>query len=213
MTHQEIIKKIEWKDLKKLNTKELLIENNITIPWFLFSMFLAFYEHYLLAIPFSAYFFLTSLRQVHNGLHNSLGTSKFLTWFTLFSNSILIITSNHAFKFNHLRHHKYCLSEEDQEGKSAHMTWYQAIFYGPIHLIKIHTITWKLANKKYKKNMLLELFAIGLFIFSAFYFQLIWLQYHILMMVLGEFLMSFFAVWLVHHDTSEKPEFARTQRN
>ena len=31
-------------------------------------------------------------------------------------------------------------------------------------------------------------------------------------MVIGEFLMTFFAVWTVHHDTEEHPEFARTQR-
>jgi fatty acid desaturase len=31
-------------------------------------------------------------------------------------------------------------------------------------------------------------------------------------MVIGEFLMAFFAVWTVHHDTHDSPEFARTQR-
>jgi fatty acid desaturase len=32
------------------------------------------------------------------------------------------------------------------------------------------------------------------------------------MMVFAEFLMAFFAVWTVHHDTEDSPEFARTQR-
>jgi len=31
-------------------------------------------------------------------------------------------------------------------------------------------------------------------------------------MIIGEFLMAFFAVWTVHHDTHATPEFARTQR-
>lgn len=31
-------------------------------------------------------------------------------------------------------------------------------------------------------------------------------------MIIGEFLMAFFAVWTVHHDTEENPELARTQR-
>ena len=32
-------------------------------------------------------------------------------------------------------------------------------------------------------------------------------------MLLCEFLMAFFAVWTVHHHTSENPNIARTQRN
>jgi len=35
MTHQEILRKVQWKDLKSLTVKEMLVENNLTIPWFL----------------------------------------------------------------------------------------------------------------------------------------------------------------------------------
>lgn len=149
---------------------------------------------------------------MHNGFHNSLGTNKFLTWLSLYINSILMFSSIHAIKFNHLRHHKYCLSAEDQEGKSAHMTWYGAILYGPIHMFKIHQVTWKLGNKKYRKNMIFELISIILFTSVILYFDITWLIYHGLIMVIGEFLMAFFAVWTVHHDTHENPELARTQR-
>lgn len=124
-----------------------------------------------------------------------------------------MIVSIHAVKFNHLRHHKYCLSEEDQEGKSAHMTWYGAILYGPIQMLKIHLITWKLGNIKYKRNMILELISISLFVSIVFYFNIHWLIYHIIVIIIGEFLMAFFAFWLVHHDTHEAPELARTQRS
>jgi len=31
--HKEIFRKVEWKDLKGLTIKEMLIENNLTIPW------------------------------------------------------------------------------------------------------------------------------------------------------------------------------------
>ena len=212
MTHQEILKKVEWKDLKSLSFKEMLIENNLTIPWFVISMALSYFGHYLLALPFSAFFFLTGLRQVHNGFHNSLGTNKFLTWFTLYSNSILLMVSIHAVKFNHIRHHKYCLSEEDYEGKSARMTWYGAILYGPVHMFLIHKITLQLGNKNYVKNVVLELISIAIVTFLIFYFNVHFLIYHIIIMVFAEFLMAFFAVWTVHHDTEESPEYARTQR-
>lgn len=212
MTHQEVLRKVQWQDLKKLTLIEMLIENNLTIPWALSSWTLAYFEYYWLALPCSAFFFLTGLRQVHNGFHNSLGTSRFLTWLSLYINSILMMVSIHAVKFNHLRHHKYCLSEEDQEGKSAHMTWYGAILYGPMHMFKIHQITWEIGSKKYRRNMLLELFSILIVVCFAFYSEIHWLMYHITIMIAGEFLMAFFAVWTVHHDTEDHPELARTQR-
>lgn len=212
MTHAEILKKVAWKDLKRLSVTEMLIENNLTIPWFLISITLAYFQYYLWALPFSAFFFLTALRQVHNGFHQSLGTGRFLTWLSLYLNSVLMMASIHAVKFNHIRHHKYCLEEEDYEGKSAGMTWYGAILYGPVHMFLIHKVTWQLGNSKYRRNMLLELVSIAAFAFVAFYFHISFLQYHILVMVIGEFLMAFFAVWTVHHDTHEHPTLARTQR-
>jgi len=212
MTQQEVLRKVEWKDLRHLTTQEMLIENNLTIPWFVISMTLAYFEYYVLALPFSAFFFLTALRQVHNGFHNSLGTGKFLTWLSLYLNSVLMIVSIHAVKFNHLRHHKHCLDEKDYEGKSARMTWYGAILYGPIHTFLIHKVTLEQGNRHYRLNVLLELASVAVLVTLAFYFQIHFLIYHIIIMVVGEFLMAFFAVWTVHHHTDENPDFARTQR-
>ncbi|MGV3541167.1 MAG: fatty acid desaturase family protein [Rufibacter sp.] len=211
-TPQELLKKVEWKDLRHLSPREMLIENNLTIPWFIASMALAYFELYWLALPFSAFFFLTGHRQVHNGFHNSLGTNKFLTWLSLYLNSILLMISIHAVKFNHIRHHKYCLSEEDYEGKSAGMRWYGAILYGPVHVFKIHWVTLRIGNGCYRRNVLLELISIAAFATAIFYFQIYFLMYHLLVMVVGEFLMAFAAVWTVHHGTHDNPEFARTQR-
>ena len=62
MTHAEILNKVKWKDLRKLTLREMLIENNLTLPWLTGSMILAWFGHYILAMPFSAFFFLTALR-------------------------------------------------------------------------------------------------------------------------------------------------------
>ncbi|MEY8760456.1 fatty acid desaturase [Chryseobacterium tongliaoense] len=210
MNHLELIKKVEWKDLKSLSVKEMLIENNISLPWLFISLFLAYKGYYGWAVPFSGFYFLTALRQVHNGFHHSMGTGKFLTWLSLYLNSILMMVSIHAVKFNHIRHHKFCLSEEDYEGKSASMKWYQAILYGPKHIFLIHWITFKHANRNYKRNMMLELVSMAVVIFIILYFQIHFLMYHLLIMIVGEFLMAFFAVWTVHHDTHENPKIART---
>src|SRR5690606_6345752 len=106
-----------------------------------------------------------------------------------------------------------CLSEDDYEGKSATMTWYGAILYGPVHMFLIHKVTWQLGNKKYRQNMLLELISIVILVSLVFYFRIDFLIYHIIVMIIGEFLMAFFALWTVHHDTHEHPQFARTQRS
>jgi len=212
MHHTDIIKRVHWKDLRHLSIPEMLVENNLTIPWALSSWVLAYLGYYIWALPFSAFFFLTALRQVHNGFHNSLGTNKFLTGFTLFSNSVLMCASMHAVKFNHIRHHKYCLSEEDYEGKSAGMSWYGAILYGPVHMFLIHKVTWGKGNRNYRKHLVAELLAVIAFVSVVFYYQIPFLMYHVTVMVIGELLMAFFAVWTVHHDTADQPEIARTQR-
>ena len=190
----------------------MLIENTVTIPWLIVSLSLAYYQYYLIALPFSAMFFLTGLRQVHNGFHNSLGTNKFLTWLSLYLNSILMMVAVHAVKYNHIRHHKYCLAEGDYEGISARMTWYGAILYGPIHIFKIHKVTFQYANRNYKRDVTIELLSLGACAFLILYFNVQFLIYHMIVMVIGEFLTAFFAVWTVHHDAEESIYQARTQR-
>lgn len=211
MDNLTLIRTVKWKDLTRLSFKEILIENNITLPWLSGSWLAAYYELYLLAVPCSFMFFLTALRQVHNGFHNSLGTSPALTRLSLYTNSVLMLASAHAVKFNHLRHHKYCLGEEDHEGKCAKLKWYRAIFYGPVHIYSIHRVGLKLGNNRYRKHILVQLFFIGLFIGLASWFTIGFLVYHCIIMATGELFSAFFAVWTVHHDLDEH-SIARTQR-
>jgi fatty acid desaturase len=76
----------------------------------------------------------------------------------------------------------------------------------------IHKVTIQLGDWKYKMNVMLELLSAVAFVFIVFYFNIHFLMYHIVVMIIGEFLMAFFAVWTVHHDTHDNPELARTQR-
>jgi fatty acid desaturase len=76
----------------------------------------------------------------------------------------------------------------------------------------IHKVTLQTANRKYVRNVLAELLMIALFAAVVCYFKIAFLLYHMIVMVAGEFLMAFFAVWTVHHDTAAHPELARTQR-
>lgn len=212
MNTSTITKKIEWKDLTRLSSYEVFIENNITLPWLAASWVLAYYGLYWFALPCSVLFFLTALRQVHNGFHNSLGIGKKATWLCLYINSLLMLTSAHAVKFSHLRHHKYCLGEEDYEGKCAKMSWYRAILYGPMHIFSIHKVALTLGPRHYKRDTLVEIVSIVLFVIVAFLTGIDFLIYHCLAMIAGEMLSAFFAVWTVHHDI-DHTVIARTQRS
>lgn len=212
MTVSEIRKSVEWKDLTKLDTKGKFIENSLNYPWLIISFLFAYQELYIIAIPFSVLFFLATLRQVHNGIHNSLGLNKTLTRVSMLLNSVFMSVSTSAIMFNHIRHHKYNLSKKDLEGKPATMKWYEALVFGPVFMVNLHLNTIRYGNRTYRSRLIIE----SIFIFVVFsmviYYDIRFLMYHMIVMALGEGLMAFFAVWSVHHDTLDNPEFARTQR-
>jgi fatty acid desaturase len=212
MSSPSLLKQVKWKDLTRLNRREILIENTITLPWLSSSLLLAYLHLYVFALPCSIMFFLTALRQVHNGFHNSLGIGKKATWLSLYLNSLLMMTSIHAVKFSHLRHHKYCLGEQDHEGKCAKMPWHQAILYGPVHIFSIHKAAITLGTKKYKRDVIIEIVSVCIFMITVVAANIQFLIYHCVVMMAGEMFSAFFAVWTVHHDLDEHV-IARTQRS
>jgi len=203
--------KIKWHDLKTLTKLETFIENSLTLPWLISSWALAYYEWYLLAMLASFMFFLTALRQSHNGFHHALGIPKFWTHIVLHINSLLMIASMHAVKFNHLRHHRFCLGEEDHEGKAAKMPALKAFFYGPLHIYHIHRIGWKEGGRFLRKRIEIDLVLVACFISLVWIWNIAFLKYHVIVMIVGESFSAFFAVWTVHHDLEEE-HIARTQR-
>ena len=203
------LRTVQWKDLTRLTFRQMVIENSITLPWLLLSCGLAFFHYYLFALPFSFLFFLTGLRQVHNGFHYTLGVSRPLTELTLYINSLLMITAMHAVKYNHLRHHKYCLQPEDVEGNCAKMKPAQALLYGPVFIFRQHAAALRSSRPVTRKAVWLELISIAVGVGAVFFLHIRFLEYHIIAMTTGEFFTAFFAVWTVHHDCDEEV-FART---
>jgi len=206
------LKSVRWKDLTALSVKETFIENSINIPWLVLSLFFAWKHWYIMALPCSFLFFLTGLRQVHNGFHYTLGTSKQLTELTIVINSVLMITAMHAVKFNHMRHHKYCLQDADVEGHCAKMTALQALLYGPVYIYRQHAEALRGGNKSIIQFIGAELLLTITFGIAAFALHIGFLEYHIITMAAGECCTAFFAVWTVHHDCDEEV-FARTLSN
>jgi fatty acid desaturase len=203
---------VKWKDLVHLTTREIFIENSITLPWLALSLYLASQHLYLVALPFSFLFFLTGLRHVHNAFHYALGLSKKQSNALLYIYSIFMFASINAVKYNHLRHHKYCLQEGDAEGACARMPAWKAILYGPLWIINQHIVAFRSGKKAISKAVFIDLCMMVVFAVFAFYMNEPVLIYHIIVMVIGEFFSGFFAVWTVHHHCDEVM-FARTLRN
>lgn len=200
---QRKLQQVHWKDLVNLSPNQRIIELSISTPWFVLSLLAAYLEWYLVALPLSFVFFLTCLRQVHNGFHLALGVSKTLTDWIIWFNSILMFGSMHAVKYNHLQHHKHCLTDGDIEGKSAQMPAWKALLYGPLFPIELHINALKNGSNEIRNWVIIELGSIVIVYGLIFWLATPMLIYHAIAMLIGECLTAFFAVWTVHHDCDE----------
>ncbi|MFK7755443.1 MAG: fatty acid desaturase [Flavobacteriales bacterium] len=212
MNLEHIKQNVKWKDLVKLTPREKFIENTLCFPWLIASLVAAYNEYYLLALPCSAMYFLTSRRQSHNGYHNALGISQFWTRCTLYFNSTFMLASLHAIKHNHMKHHKEALSHEDYERRIAEMKWWRALVHGPFHWVYMHGVALKEGRRKEAPHILLELVLVLGLLTAAMGFQIHFLIYHMAFMILAECLLPFFTVWVVHHRCDEH-KLANIQRS
>src|SRR5262249_23948253 len=121
------LKAIEWKDLLGLRDREIAHELMLSLPWLAASWAAAVYRCYPWALLASFMFFLTGLRQVHNAYHYALGISRAATEWLMFVLSALMLGSMHAVQVTHLRHHRYCMAEDDVEAASARLRGWQAV--------------------------------------------------------------------------------------
>lgn len=210
---KDYLSQVEWKDLLHQNRWTVLNELSISLPWLAGSWIAASYEQYLVALGCSFMFFLTGLRQVHNAYHYALGISRPLTEWVMFVLSILMLGSMHAVQINHLRHHRYCMEEEDIEAMSARLPWWQAILIGPLFPLRLHQKALEVGSRSQRRWILAELVSNVVWICLVFgVFDVQWLEYHVLAMAAGQCLTAFFAVWIVHHDCESDRLQARTVR-
>ena len=208
------VRAVEWRDLTPMRPIETVKQLLIPVPWITGSLVLAYYGHYLLALPVSFILFLTGLRVVHDAYHLSLGLSRKATDVVIYFLSMMMTGSLHAVKLTHLHHHQHCMDDEDVEAASALMPWWKAIIYGPIFPIKNHAFAIRTAKASVKPWIYAELATTIVMFALAFSIpSLNWLRYHMIAMTIGQCLTAFFAVWTVHHDCDRSHFIARTMRN
>lgn len=213
-TQQRILEQIQWRDLMQLTRRDVISELLISLPWLISSCLFAYLSWYIPALFCSFMFFLTGLRQVHNAFHFALGISKPMTHYFMFLLSILMLGSMHAVQINHLRHHQYCMTEQDIEAKSATMPWWKALLFGPIFPLLLHHKALQVGSKTQRRWIMAELLAnVIVFVLVFAVLEITWLKYHAIVMLIGQCMTAFFAVWTVHHDTEDHIYMARTLRH
>lgn len=124
------VRAVQWRDLTRLSSFEIVKELALSLPWLVSSLWLANHRLWVPALAASFMFFLVGLRQVHNAFHHALGLSRRGSDGVMFVLSSLMLGSMHAVQINHLEHHVHCLEKDDIEGASAKMPAWKALLVG-----------------------------------------------------------------------------------
>src|ERR1041385_4163616 len=105
----------------------------------------------------------------------------------MFALSVLMLGSMHAVQVNHLRHHRYCLADEDVEAMSARLPAWRAILIGPWFPLRLHQTALRVGDARQRRWICAELAANAGWIALVFG-VLRWpaLQYHVAAMALGQ---------------------------
>lgn len=204
---------VQWKDLCTLTTREVIMEFFLPWPWLFLSLYCYQRGFWIPGLLCAFYLFLTGLRQSHGAQHYTLGLPRWIQDIILLTLSVVMLGSMHAVQISHLHHHRHCLDEDDTEGFTAKLPWWQAILLGPLFLVRMHGTALQLGSKVKRRWIVCEiLLVLGIIAYGISDLSPLWMKIHCSVMFTGEFLTGFFAVWTVHHDCDEHPLKSRTQR-
>ena len=189
------------------------LELTLGLPWLAGMWACARQGWWAPSLALAFVWFLVGLRLVHDAFHQNLGLSARGHDALLWVMSALMGSSMHAIRFNHLRHHKHCMDErEDVEAWSARLPAHKALLYGPYFPLLLHAHAWRRGKRGLRAWMALELGTLGALGALAWALRLELLGWHLGVMLVGQCLTAFFAVWTVHHDCDRSHFIARTIR-
>lgn len=206
------LSQIQWQDLRQLKTSETVYNIFLSLPFLLLSWWSVSQGWWLIALTATFFFFTAALRQAHDCYHRTLGVGKVATELMLFMLSMTMLCSTHAIRHTHLNHHRDPLGESDVEGNWARLPWYKAILGGGLFSIMIQW--FGLTHGSHRNRLLVAvdmLLIIGVMV-TAFITMHPVLVYHVLVMILANAMVGFFAVWSVHHGCDELV-YARSERH
>jgi|SRR5215217_3376731 len=209
----QLVREVEWRDLVRMRRRDGILECLHPAPWLLASWWAAAQAAWPLAVPCSFMFFLTALRLNHEAIHRSLGFGRRGHHLVLHGLSLLMLGSNSAVAFNHLRHHAFVGRPQDIEGKCGRMSWLRVLAYGPLFPAEMHVEAWRLGSPELRRRMATDLALNAAMIGTALLTGASVLVYHIAAVATAQCLTAFFAVWITHRGCHGEALVARTQRS
>jgi fatty acid desaturase len=201
---------VKWRDLIGMRPRDGLVECLHPVPWLAASFYLADGRLWPLAAIASFMFFLTALRLNHEAIHGNLGFRKSGHRLVLHGLSALMLGSNSAVAFNHLRHHRHLGTAKDVEGACGRMTLWQVLCEGPCFPLRMHMEAWRHGGASLRRRMTIDLSFNVMLIGAALTTMAPALLYHVGAMIVAQCLTALFAVWITHRDCADE-EIARTQ--
>jgi len=203
---------IKWQDLRELRSIEVVYNVVLSLPFLLLSWYSVLQGWWWVAFSASFFFFMAALRQAHDCYHRTLGVSQDATELVLFALSITMLCSTHAIRYTHLNHHRDPLGVSDVEGNWARLPWYQAILGGGLFSIAIQWFGLTHGSQRQRRLVMVDMLLIGSVVVAAIITMHPILVYHVLVMLLANMLVGFFAVWSVHHGCDDIV-YARSERH
>lgn len=211
--HGELMRSLEWRDLVPMRRRDGLVECLHPAPWLLGSWALAAQALWPAAAACSFMFFLTALRLNHEAIHRNLGFRRTAHRLVLHGLSLLMLGSNSAVAFNHLRHHRHVGRPEDVEGQCGLMSLGRVLAYGPFFPIESHRHAWRVGGPQLRRRMRVDAALNLAFASAAAVSGSTALRYHLLAMLCAQCLTALFAVWITHRGCHGEVLVARTQRS
>lgn len=199
-----------WRDLAPMRRRDGLVECLHPLPWLAAGWCCAARGWWPVALGATFMFFLTALRLNHEAIHGNLGFGPAGHRRVLHALSLLMLGSNSAVAFNHLRHHRHLGAVDDIEGACGRMTLWRVLRYGPAFPLRTHAEAWRHGGPAVRRRMRIDLALNLSMIGASMAIASPVLRYHVAAMTVAQCLTAFFAVWITHHDCPPG-QLARTQ--
>ena len=203
---------LRWRDLTTLRPHEIIMDLLLWTPWLFLAWFSVVNGLWILAVIGWFFFFLTGLRLSHEAFHRNLGLPVVVCDLILVFLSPLMFACLNSTRYTHLQHHRHCLKKGDIEGLVAKYKLGEAIYKGFQYPILSHRFAWNSNHSHTIFWMSSEIIWITCFYSVGIYFFPFLFLAHLIAMVFAECMVSFFAVWMVHHDCEDRQNPARSIR-
>lgn len=210
MRHSSLVA-IEWQDLCQLRRSQVLYNILLPLPFLCLSWLCAAQAWWLPALLAAFLFFTAALRQAHDAYHRTLGVNNVTNELILLLLSVTMLCSTHAIRRTHLNHHQDPLGKGDVEGNWARLPWYQAVIGGAWFSVRIQWFGLCHGRLQQRILVVVDFLLISAVLIIAAITQHPIMLYHVLVMLLANTLVGFFAVWSVHHDC-DATVYARSER-